>query len=140
MTISVEQAWTAFKADRYLDARRPEWAVPEAQGDVRFVRRDGMNVVLVRIDHSAIVSAFQRAAPPPRAGEDRPKARIRLSSRHWKPGWAPGLVPGALLWALGLLGFIAAVSGPLNVQVLVAAVLVAGRGFVLLMTSEVEGR
>jgi hypothetical protein len=68
------------------------------------------------------------------------RARIRSSSSRWERGWPPGLVPGALLWAVGLLGFIAAVSGPLNVQVLVAAVLFAGRGFVLLMTSEVEGR
>jgi hypothetical protein len=143
------RAWAAFDADRYLDARKPEWAVVEACGAVQFVRRD-VDVVFVHVDYGDILRALRPpAAPvarpvraasvavPRRPGGSRPAS----SAPHWKPGWPPGVVPGALLWAVGLGGFIAALTGPLNVPALAASVLFAGRGLVLmLMTSEVEGR
>jgi hypothetical protein len=144
------RAWAAFDADRYLDARKPEWAVVESCGAVQFARRDGVDVVLVHVDYGDIVRALRPPAAPVAlpvraasvAAPRRPAgSRPASSAPHWKPGWPPGVVPGALLWAVGLVGFIAALTGPPNVPALAASVLFAGRGLVLmLMTSEVEGR
>lgn len=98
--------WAAFDADRYLDARKPEWAVVESCGAVQFAWRDGVDVVLVHVDYGDLVRALRphaalvalpvsaaSVASPRRPAGSRPVS----SAPHWKPGWAPGVVPGALL-------------------------------------------
>jgi hypothetical protein len=150
MTGAAMRAWAAFQADRYLDSRRPEWAAVEARGGVRFVRSDGVDVVLVHVDCDHIVRALRPPAAPVAlpflaASVAVPRRQAGAgpasSAPRWEPGWPPGVVPGALLWLFGVLGFIAAVTGPLNVPALAASLLFAGRGLVqLLTTSEVEGR
>jgi hypothetical protein len=149
MTGAVMRAWAAFQADRYLDSRRPEWAAVEARGAVQFVRRDGVDVVLVHVECGHIVRALRSPAAPVdpvlAASVAVPRRQAGAgpasSAPRWEPGWPPGVVPGALLWLFGVLGFIAAVTGPLNVPALAASFLFAGRGLVqLLTTSEVEGR
>lgn len=44
----------AFDPDHYLDCRRPEWVVYEAQGLVRFTRELGAKKSLVFVDNDCL--------------------------------------------------------------------------------------